>query len=95
MCINIHIMKKKLVPWALFPHLINMPILEKNTGRRYGFWKKKRGEKSPIVSQMAVRIKWSLGLLRKSNMSVKSEQKGTEQKAAFQKAFGTKWHCEG
>lgn len=83
---------------AFYSHFINMPILEKQNKTKH-WWKmwllnEKKGEK-PHSSQMAVRIKWSMSLLQESNMSVKSEQKGTEQKATFQKAFGTKWHCEG
>ena len=47
MCINIHIMKKKLVPWALFLHLINVPILEKKHWWKIWLLKEKEGREKP------------------------------------------------
>lgn len=80
---NIHIVKWGCVTWT---QLINRLILGKE-GKNYrkiccseNGW----GGRT-TVSQMVVRMKWRMALLRASTISVKSAQKGTEQKATFQR----------
>lgn len=83
LCTNIRIVKWECVTWL---QLINRLILGKE-GKNYRkiCCSDKGWDGGATVSQMAVRMKWRMALLRASTISVKSTQKGTEQKATFQR----------